>query len=238
MSEPVCSCQSGPSGEKDERRGFLETAGRALLLGLLALLGVASTRRPGYAGRYQDLCFDTPGCELCPELGGCGAVEALAAMAPARGGVAGDSLVWQLDPDKCVKCGQCATRCVLTESAVKCVHSYSICGYCRLCFGFFQPGTPVLDEGAENQMCPTGALARRFVEEPYYEYTVNEQLCVGCAKCVKGCNTFGNGSLFLQVRHDRCKNCNECSIARDCPSEAYSRVPVSTPYLLRIGGKA
>ena len=136
-------------------------------------------------------------------------------------------------PDKCVKCGQCATNCVLTHSAVKCVHSYAICGYCRMCFGFFIPGARTLDEGAENQMCPNGALGRRFVEEPYYEYTVDEEVCMACGKCVKGCNTFGNGSLFLQVRHDRCKNCNECSIARDCPADAYSRVPASSPYLLR-----
>jgi electron transport complex protein RnfB len=204
-----------------------------MVLGLLALLGVVVVKRPGYAGRYQELCIDTPGCQGCPVLSGCSAVEALAAMNPARGSLTKDTFVWQLDPNKCVKCGQCATNCVLTESAVKCVHSYAICGYCRLCFGFFQPGTPVLSEGAENQMCPTGALARRFVEEPYYEYTIDEPLCVGCGKCVKGCNTFGNGSLFLQVRHDRCKNCNECSIARSCPSEAYSRVPADSPYIFR-----
>jgi electron transport complex protein RnfB len=44
---------------------------------------------------------------------------------------------------------------------------------------------------------------------------------------------FGNGSLFLQVRHDRCKNCNECSIAAACPSQAYTRVPAHQPYLLK-----
>jgi electron transport complex protein RnfB len=91
----------------------------------------------------------------------------------------------------------------------------------------------VLDEGAENQMCPVGAINRRYVEEPYYEYSIDESLCVGCAKCIKGCNTFGNGSLFLQVRHDRCLNCNECSIARDCPSRAYSKVPAGSPYKLK-----
>ena len=31
--------------------------------------------------------------------------------------------VWQLDPHKCVACGNCATYCVLEESAVKCVHA-------------------------------------------------------------------------------------------------------------------
>jgi electron transport complex protein RnfB len=238
MNTPDCGWKAEPTAGRDERRGFLTGALRTAFLGLLAVLGFAAVRRPGYARRYQDLCLGASGCEPCPEYAGCTAVEALAAMAPGRGAATGGNLVWQLDPDKCVKCGQCATHCVLTQSAVKCVHSYAICGYCRLCFGFFQPGTPVLDEGAENQMCPTGALVRRFVEEPYYEYSVDESLCVGCGKCVKGCNTFGNGSLFLQVRHDRCRNCNECSIARDCPSEAYLRTPSSTPYLLRKAVKS
>jgi electron transport complex protein RnfB len=35
------------------------------------------------------------------------------------------------------------------------------------------------------------------------------------------------------VRHDRCKNCNECSIAAACPSQAYKRVPADQPYLLK-----
>jgi electron transport complex protein RnfB len=50
---------------------------------------------------------------------------------------------------------------------------------------------------------------------------------------VKGCFEQGNGSLFLQVRHDRCLNCNECSIAKACPSDAFRRVPASAPYLLK-----
>jgi electron transport complex protein RnfB len=60
-------------------------------------------------------------------------------------------------------------------------------------------------------------------------------LCIGCGKCVTGCSAFGNGSLFLQVRHDRCLNCNSCSIARSCPSNAYKRVPAHDPYILKGG---
>ena len=41
--------------------------------------------------------------------------------------------VWQIDPFKCTSCGRCATDCVLTPSAVKCVHAYALCGYCDLC---------------------------------------------------------------------------------------------------------
>jgi len=39
--------------------------------------------------------------------------------------------------------------------------------------------------------------------------------------------------MYLQVRHDRCTNCNECGIARVCPAQAYRRVPANHPYLLR-----
>jgi electron transport complex protein RnfB len=147
---------------------------------------------------------------------------------------AGDErTVWQLDPDKCIECGNCATYCVLQPSAVKCVHAYAICGYCDLCTGYLNPGFTERDTGAENQLCPTGAIQRTFVEDPYYEYTIDEGLCIGCAKCVKGCGQFGNGSLFLQVRHDRCLNCNECAIAVACPADAFTRVPAGEPYLLK-----
>jgi len=149
-----------------------------------------------------------------------------------------DEKVWQLDPDKCVACGNCATYCVLEESAVKCVHAYAMCGYCDLCTGFFEPEPRELDTGAENQLCPTGAIKRSFVEDPYYEYIIDEPLCIGCGKCVKGCSAFGNGSLFLQVRHDRCLNCNECSIAAACPSQAYKRVSANEPYLIKKVGHA
>lgn len=157
------------------------------------------------------------------------------------GGVAGfvigrsdsEDYVWQLDPDICVQCEKCATNCVLPLSAVKCVHAYSMCGYCDLCSGYLEPGATTRDTAAENQLCPTGAIKRVFIEEPYFEYTIDETLCIGCGKCVKGCGAFGNGSLHLQVRHDRCLNCNECSIARSCPSQAFKRVPSSRPYLMR-----
>jgi len=144
--------------------------------------------------------------------------------------VKADITVWQIDPWKCTQCGRCATQCVLEQSAVKCVHSFDMCGYCRLCTGYFEPQPNKLNTAAENQLCPTGAIFRTFVEDPYYEYKINEPLCIGCAKCVSGCTMFGNGSLHLQIRHDLCVNCNECSIARVCPSDAIHRVPVGQPY--------
>ncbi len=144
-----------------------------------------------------------------------------------------NNTVWQIDPYVCVACGNCATYCVLEDSAVKCVQIYEMCGYCDFCTGYLEPDPTALDTGAENELCPTGALKREFVEDPYFEYNVDESLCNGCGKCVKGCTIFGNGSLFLQVRHDRCLNCNECSIAAACPSGAFKRVPANEPYLLK-----
>ena len=152
------------------------------------------------------------------------------------GGHTTAATVWQIDPHKCTRCGQCATHCVLEQSAVRCVHSHAMCGYCQLCTGYFEPEPNELTTAAENQLCPTAAIKRTYVEDPYYEYVIDEKLCIGCAKCVEGCNRFGNGSLYLQVRHDRCVNCNECSIARVCPSEAFVRVPAQQPYLLKKTG--
>ncbi len=151
--------------------------------------------------------------------------------------VGSDEYVWQLDPTKCTQCGRCATSCVKSPSAVKCVHVYAMCGYCDLCGGYFLPETKILDTGAEHQLCPTKAIKRTFIEDPFFQYTIDEELCIGCGKCVKGCSAFGNGSLQLQVRQYRCNNCNECAVARDCPSDAYSRVPADKPYLLNGLGK-
>jgi electron transport complex protein RnfB len=141
--------------------------------------------------------------------------------------------LWQINPDKCIQCGRCATDCVLEISAVKCVHSHGMCGYCKLCTAYFEPEPVNLDEGAENQLCPTGAIKRKFVEDPYYEYNIIPDLCIGCGKCVKGCNMFGNGSMYLQVNHDRCVNCNMCAISTACPAQAFVQVSSGKPYLLR-----
>ncbi len=141
--------------------------------------------------------------------------------------------VWQIDPFECTQCGRCADYCVLSTSAVKCVHAYALCGYCDLCSGYLRPSHIERNTAAENQLCPTSAIQRKFIEEPYYEYVINEELCIGCAKCVKGCSSFGNGSLHLQIRHDLCKNCNQCSIARVCPSHAIHRIPADEPYLIK-----
>ncbi len=157
-----------------------------------------------------------------------GALGALASRAPAR-----SQTRWQIDPWACTWCGQCATECVLAQSAVKCTQVFPLCGYCRLCTGFFDAQPHALDSGAENQLCPTNAIVRRHVEGQYYEYTINESACIGCGKCVKGCTLYGNGSFFLQINHALCVNCNQCTIASKCPSRAIGRVDREHPYLLK-----
>jgi electron transport complex protein RnfB len=149
--------------------------------------------------------------------------------------------VWQIDPDRCIACGRCQTNCVLDTSAVKALNCFALCGYCDNCTGYFPTKDYVLNTGAENQLCPTGAITRKYIDKkggvPYFEYTIDERLCIACGKCVVGCRLM-NGSLFLQVRHDRCLNCNECSIAAACPAEAFRRVPAAAPRLLRHEARA
>ena len=144
-----------------------------------------------------------------------------------------DDLVWQIDPHKCIGCGVCAYRCVKTVSAVKCFHNHAMCGYCDLCTGFFNPQPFARNEGAENQLCPVDAFSRREVEPPYFEYIVDHDVCIGCGKCVDGCFTLGNGSLFLQISRDLCLHCNQCSIALHCPVKAIERIPAEKAYLLK-----
>ena len=66
----------------------------------------------------------------------------------------GAAWVWQIDPAKCLHCGNCATQCVLEQSAVKCVHAYAVCGYCQLCTGFFAPEPERADDGGGEPALP------------------------------------------------------------------------------------
>lgn len=162
-----------------------------------------------------------------------GAVLATGAVLGLRAKASTGDLFWQIDPTKCTQCGRCETECVLPVSAVKCIHANRVCGYCDLCGGYYRSNVKELNTAAENMMCPTGAIERKFVEDPYFEYTINEDLCNGCGKCVKGCSSFGNGSLYLQIKQDLCVNCNECQIAQKCVSDAITRVDYATAYKLK-----
>jgi electron transport complex protein RnfB len=168
----------------------------------------------------------------------CGTAAAGTAAAAVSGGLMWRGMAqkqstafWQIDSSKCIFCGRCETECVLPISAVKCVHALRVCGYCDLCGGYYRANVKDLNTAAENMMCPTGAIRRSFVEDPYFEYLVDESLCNGCGKCAKGCNDFGNGSLYLQVKQDLCVGCNECKISRTCPANAIALV--GEGYLLK-----
>ena len=75
---------------------------------------------------------------------------ALASLAAQRD----NQFVWQIDPYKCIQCGKCATECVLSPSAVKCLNVFPICGYCRRCTGYFVAWTDSLNEGRRKPTLP------------------------------------------------------------------------------------
>jgi electron transport complex protein RnfB len=146
------------------------------------------------------------------------------------------SAVYQVDPSKCTSCDLCRTSCVLSLSAVKAVNDFERCGYCMLCPAFMDVTSQPDEKGIPTgKVCPQDALKRRVVgkvdaDDPnnnYYEYVVDETLCDGCGKCVKAClPPAGNGSLRLEIRYDRCVECNECAIQIACPDRAIARVSV------------
>lgn len=171
--------------------------------------------------------------KTCARLLAGGAMLTLTGVTLRKTAFKGVACFWQIDPQKCTFCGRCQTHCVLSTSAVKCIHATKVCGYCDLCGGYYRSQAKELNTAAENLTCPTGAIQRTFVEDPYFEYIINENLCNGCGKCAKGCNSFGNGSLYLQIKQELCKNCNECQIAKACPSGAISRVPADRAYDLK-----
>jgi electron transport complex protein RnfB len=142
--------------------------------------------------------------------------------------------VYQVDPSKCTSCDLCRTSCVLSHSAVKAVNDFSKCGYCQLCPAYMDVTSMPDEKGIPTGLvCPQDALKRRVVgtvdpDDPnnnYYEYVVDEERCDGCGKCVKAClPPAGNGSLRLEIRYDRCVECNECAIQIACPDVAIVRL--------------
>jgi electron transport complex protein RnfB len=147
--------------------------------------------------------------------------------------------VYQVDPLKCTACDLCRTSCVISHSAVKAVNDFDRCGYCMLCPAYYDVTSKPDARGIPSgKVCPRDALKRRVVgavdpDDPnnnYYEYTIDEALCDGCGKCIKACKApAGNGSLRLEIRYDRCLECNSCAIAVACPDVAILRV--ATPGL-------
>jgi len=170
-----------------------------------------------------------------------GAAAYLSRKAEAKG-------FWFIDPGRCINsqlgatgvdvCEACATSCVLPLSAVRAVNNCAACGRCCICPAYFEVTSPIGPDGLPSQkLCPRDAIGRKAIGEvdPYdplnnfYEYTIDENLCDGCGRCVMACKEpAGLGSIRLEVRHDRCLSCNRCTIAAACPEDAYLRKPVDT----------
>lgn len=153
---------------------------------------------------------------------------------------------WHIDPDKCLNsrhgavgvpfCEQCASECVLPLSAVRAVNDHAQCGRCYICPAYFEITSAIGPDGLPSQkLCPRDAILRDPIgyvdpDDPannFYEYTIVRSRCNGCGKCVMACKEpAGLGSIRLEVRYDRCLDCNRCSIAQACPDNAYDRRPV------------
>ena len=187
------------------------------------------------------------------------------ACAAAIGGVAiqlgrraSEHDIWTISPNHCVNiklgvvgsnnvCEQCATSCVLPLSAVRAVNDHAECGRCCICPAYFDVMSPVGPDGLPTKkLCPRDAIKRTPIGEfdeydplnNYYEYTIDEEKCNGCGRCVMECKSpAGLGSIRLEVRHDLCLRCNRCSIAVACPEDAYRRVgPEPAPPMGLEGG--
>jgi electron transport complex protein RnfB len=153
---------------------------------------------------------------------------------------------WQLDIDVCINskrgahpkdaCLDCSRSCVLPLSAVRAINDHARCGRCYICPAYFDISSAINPDGLPSQkLCPRDAIKRQPIgdidpQDPannYYEYVIDETRCNGCGRCVLACKEpAGLSSLRLEVRYNRCVDCNHCSIARACPYDAYERKPV------------
>lgn len=130
---------------------------------------------------------------------------------------------WVIDSAACQACGKCATHCVRKKSAVICRNDFVNCGQCTYCYGYEVASDDAF--APIDLVCPTGAIIRtpihivneeEGVDDYRYQYTIDEDKCTGCGKCVKRCKDRGNKTLHLVVRQDKCDGCNQCTIARSC----------------------
>jgi electron transport complex protein RnfB len=149
-------------------------------------------------------------------------------------------IVWQVDAVKCLNsrvgevgvkaCDLCLKECVVSQSAVRAVNTFSECGRCYICPAYYNVKSAVDRNGLPSEkLCPRDAIARKPIGEAdpadpannFYEYIVDEEKCDGCGKCVMACKEpAGLGSIRLKIRHNLCVNCNQCAISVACPKDA------------------
>jgi electron transport complex protein RnfB len=142
----------------------------------------------------------------------------------------GRRFAWQVDPEKCLYCGKCATACVRKPSAVKALNDQKKCSNCVVCYGHITDTHIASDKinSDGERVCPYDAVVRVNFSggvDGMFLYENDPERCIGCAKCVKRCNQHGTKSMFLAIRPDLCLGCNECSIAVACPHNAVERIP-------------
>jgi electron transport complex protein RnfB len=162
-------------------------------------------------------------------------------------------VVWQVNASRCANsrlgevgveaCNLCTSSCVVSLSAVRAVNEHAKCGRCSICPAYFDISSAVDERGLPSaKLCPRDAITRKAIgkqdpEDPsnnFYEYTIDEEKCDGCGRCVMKCKEpLGLGSITLRVRYDRCVNCNNCAISVSCPKQALERLPL--PEALRPG---
>lgn len=202
---------------------------------------------------------DTSRREFLQRTGQAACVVGLAgtAIVLGRRACSGDS--WAIAPNKCINirlgvtgadkvCEACATSCVLPLSAVRAVNEHSLCGRCCICPAYFDVRSSMGSDGLPTKkICPRDAIKRTVIgdvdeNDPlnnFYEYTIDEELCNGCGRCVMECkDPAGLGSIRLEVRYDRCLHCNQCTIATQCPEDAYTRVGPQPRPAIALEGEA
>ncbi len=126
---------------------------------------------------------------------------------------------WYIDTEECIGCGDCATECIKSQSAVRAVIDTVACSGLDKCRAFYRSTSSRFGQSVANQNCPTGAFKREKDSDRYF-YWIDESLCIGCGKCFRGCRKC-EGAIKLEVKDEFCVNCNDCKIELSCPTNAF-----------------
>ena len=139
---------------------------------------------------------------------------------------------WAINTAKCEACGICETACVRTPSAVKATNDQFHCSNCVVCYGHISAtnidSDKIMSEGP--RVCKHDAVVRQPFQEgdDFFVYSIDDNKCTACGKCVHQCAEKGSKSMFLILRPDLCLGCNSCNIAAKCPAGAVEKVLIHT----------